>query len=117
MAEERRRGERIVSKELFELLVLAMHEKGAVVGNVLDISDFGIAILTDLESMLGKEIGSKITGMVSGPSMEDIQFAGVVIRIEKVATSKGFQGMIGVEFYNQIPLSDRVIALSLTALN
>ncbi|EQA43449.1 hypothetical protein LEP1GSC050_1785 [Leptospira broomii serovar Hurstbridge str. 5399] len=117
MAEERRRRERLVSKELLELLVLASCENGALVGNVLDISDFGIAILSDLESIQNQEIGSKISGIVSGPSMEDIQFGGVIIRKEKVATSSGIRGIIGVEFNKIIQLSDRVMALSLTAFN
>ncbi|EQA47200.1 type IV pilus assembly protein PilZ [Leptospira broomii serovar Hurstbridge str. 5399] len=117
MGEERRRSERLISKELLELLVLAVHEKGALVGNLSDISDFGMAILLDLETVKNQEIGSRISGIISGPSMEDINFAGVIIRKDKVATSSGMKGIIGVEFNEMIQLSDRVLALSLTAFD
>ncbi|EQA36351.1 type IV pilus assembly protein PilZ [Leptospira inadai serovar Lyme str. 10] len=112
--EERRRRERLVSKELLELLVLAVNGKETFVGNLSDISDFGMAILSDFEIIQNQEIGSRISGIISGPCMDDINFSGVIVRKDKVATSGGMKGIIGVEFHEMIQLSDRLLALSLT---
>lgn len=117
MAEERRRRKRIISKELFEFQVIAMHEKGAVVGNVLDISECGIAILTDLETSQKQEIGSRISGSVSGPFFEEIPFSGIVVRKDELETSNGVKGILAIDFFEMIQLSDRMLALSLTTLS
>ena len=115
MAEERRRRKRIVSKELLEYEVIAMNELGVFIGNVFDISECGVGILTEIESSKNQEIGFRISGTISGPFFEEIPFSGTIARKDEVITSNGIKRILGINFFEMIQLSERLLALSLTA--
>ncbi|EPG74991.1 type IV pilus assembly protein PilZ [Leptospira fainei serovar Hurstbridge str. BUT 6] len=114
MEDERRKGDRIKTVHVLEMSVLAVTGKGAIKGNVHDISNYGIAII-DYVSSKTLKIHEKIIGVISGNSIEDINFSGRIVRMDTVESNTGLKRIIGIEFLNVIPNLDELVVLGLNS--
>ncbi|EQA47265.1 hypothetical protein LEP1GSC050_0668 [Leptospira broomii serovar Hurstbridge str. 5399] len=113
MEEDRRSGKRIKSSEVGEMMVLAASGNGTIKGRVFDFSDYGIGII-DYESTETLKIHEKIVGIISAHSIDDIHFAGKIVRMDTVESLSRVKIILGIQFFNIIPIIDRMTVLGLS---
>ncbi len=111
---EQRERDRLFSRELSELVVVIGTGESVLIGNVGNISEIGVGVLIHYAAASRLDIGSTVSGKITGTGFNEIRFEGVVARTEKIDYSDSANGIIGIRFLSEISLPARVFALSLT---